>query len=144
MVNDEIERARRGSRIDHGISVPLSPEQHADIKALVWLEGLTRNQARYRVLTPEQREQFKAQGKASKVQRHAENPRAELMKAWAVNARHKPNGLTGKRDEVVEFTITEQDLDWPTHCPVTGVELHYGGQGGNVDRGDGRRRGARP
>jgi len=72
------------------------------------------------------------------------NPHAELMKAWAIAARHKPNPLTGLRDEVVEFTITEQNLDWPTHCPVIGVELHYGGQGGNADRGTGRRRGGRP
>ncbi|NCW69656.1 MAG: hypothetical protein EBV86_14045 [Marivivens sp.] len=26
-----------------------------------------------------------------------------------------------------EFTITQEDLEWPTHCPILGVELKYGG-----------------
>jgi len=39
-----------------------------------------------------------------------------------------------------EFTITEDDLEWPTHCPVLGIELHYPGHyrhdpaGASLDR----------
>lgn len=25
----------------------------------------------------------------------------------------------------VEFTITMEDLEWPTHCPILGIELQY-------------------
>jgi hypothetical protein len=42
-----------------------------------------------------------------------------------------------------EFTITEDDLDWPTHCPVLSwIELHYPGHyrhdpaGASLDRID--------
>lgn len=34
----------------------------------------------------------------------------------------------------VDHTITVEDIDWPTHCPVLGVELQYtGGRGTNHD-----------
>ena len=33
----------------------------------------------------------------------------------------------------LEFTIVEQDLQWPTHCPVLGIELAYTGKGERRD-----------
>ncbi len=32
-----------------------------------------------------------------------------------------------------EFTITEKDLTWPTHCPILGIELAYTGKGERRD-----------
>lgn len=116
------------------MKVFLTAEQRAEVRELMDLAGLTRVQARYAVLTPEQCVHVKEQVRAADRRRYAENPRAELMKYWACGARHKPNPLTGRRDGEIEFTLTEADLDWPSHCPVTGVELHYGGRGGNDDR----------
>ena len=102
------------------------------MQALVDLEGLNYGQARYRVLTPEQREAFLGQLDVADKRRHAANPRAELLKLWRISHRaHKPG---------LPFTITESDLEWPTHCPVTGVKLVYGGRGANGGRGG--RRGA--
>jgi hypothetical protein len=45
------------------------------------------------------------------------NPRLVLVKVAKVRA--KKHGR--------EFSITEADIMWPTHCPVLGVELKYGG-----------------
>jgi hypothetical protein len=124
---EKLATQKKRTRIDHGISVPLSPEQRAEKRRLMAEEGLTVGQARYRVLTPEQHERFQDQIDASKQWRFDDNPRAELLKRWRINERHHNPHL--------EFTITESDLDWPTHCPATGVELHYGGPGGNGGRG---------
>jgi hypothetical protein len=48
--------------------------------------------------------------------------------------------LVKKREQArrcgIEFNITEADLDWPTHCPVTGVELRYDGAGHDADDKD--------
>ena len=33
----------------------------------------------------------------------------------------------------LEFTIVETDLQWPTHCPVLGIELAYAGKGERRD-----------
>ena len=105
----------------------LSVEQRAEMQVLMDLAGLTHDQARYRVLTPDQRVWFQSQIDAGKRRRHTESPRVELLKRWRVNHRH--------HNPELPFTITETDLEWPTHCPVTGLELHYGGAGGNDDRG---------
>lgn len=48
-----------------------------------------------------------------------ENPRAEMIK----KARQRA-ARTG-----VDFSITEQDLNWPENCPVLGVKLIYGAVG---------------
>lgn len=103
----------------------LTNAQREDLRALMSLEGLTREQARYRVLTPEQRAAFTGQVLAASRARREQDPRGEILKRKAASARHSG----------VEFSITAADLDWPTHCPVTGVELYYGGDTG--------RRGAR-
>jgi hypothetical protein len=105
----------------------LSDEQRAEMRVLQDLQGFTRDQARYRVLTAPQRDQWAAQIRASERRRHAANPREEFLKDWKRSHRHSKPDLP--------FTITESDLAWPTHCPVTGIELHYGGCGGNDDRG---------
>ena len=110
----------------------LSVEQRAEMQVLMELAGLTHAQARYHVLTPDQRAWFQSQIDASKRRRHAESPRVELLKKWRGNHRH--------HNPELPFTITETDLEWPTHCPVTGVKLVYGGRGANGGRGG--RRGA--
>jgi hypothetical protein len=73
-----------------------------------------------RVLTPEQRQIVNDQIRTAERLRYMENP----YNAW-------------------EFTITEDDLDWPTHCPVLPwIELHYPGHyrhdpaGASLDRID--------
>ena len=45
------------------------------------------------------------------------NPRLILVKVAKVRAKKRGH----------EFSITEADIMWPTHCPVLGVELKYGG-----------------
>lgn len=52
---------------------------------------------------------------------HADKYRREKPQAaMIVNARSRAK----KRG--VEFTVAVSDVDWPTHCPILGVELHYG------------------
>ena len=111
----------------------LTDQQAADMREFMGL-GFTSNEARYRVLDAAQRQYQAKQVQAAERRRQRENPRAELLKQWRISHRHSKPDLP--------FTITEADLDWPTHCPVTGVELHYGGRGGNDDTGG--RRGHRP
>ena len=45
----------------------------------------------------------------------AKNPHRTLMNRWRSNAHEYGR----------EFTITEDDLTWPTHCPIFGVLLDY-------------------
>src|ERR1035437_8126532 len=102
----------------------LTPDQRreaADYRAL----GFTHSESRRRVMTPEQRQMHYEQIRAAELARRACNPRREML-------------LSKKQDAArrgIEFTITEADLDWPTHCPVLGIVLHCGSNG----HGDGRR-----
>lgn len=41
--------------------------------------------------------------------------------------RHAKFGYPGK------FCLTQDDLDWPSHCPILGIELAYGSQEGATD-----------
>jgi hypothetical protein len=103
--------------------------------------GFTRSQAWRRVLTPEQRQVFYEQIRAAERLRYRENPYREIIK----RARNLRNSACrrGAKYNAWEFTITEHDLDWPTHCPVLPwIELHYPGHyrhdpaGASLDRID--------
>lgn len=107
----------------------LSSIQRANVQALMYFEDMTYNRARYASLREEQQAEFKLQGRAAQRRRRAENPRREILLAKKHNA--------GRRG--IEFKITEADLNWPSHCPVTDVELRYDGVGLYTDR-----RGPRP
>jgi hypothetical protein len=54
-----------------------------------------------------------------RVQDYLKRPVAhqKILVVWA-RSRAKKNGT--------EFKITHDDLTWPTHCPVLGIELIYG------------------
>lgn len=49
--------------------------------------------------------------------------KANPLKFMLYNAKHR-----AKRDGV-PFTLTEFNIEMPTHCPITGVELLYAGTG---------------
>jgi len=120
----------------------LSKDQLLEARSIVDLEGLTWNQARYRVLTPEQREDFAKQCRAVEKRRMIENPRREMLR----KLKHSCKTLKNYRKRAVDFDLTEADLAWPTHCPVFGIELHYPGHlghhrdpaGASFDRIDGK------
>jgi hypothetical protein len=104
--------------------VVLSPEQKrvaAELRGL----GLRYTQARREVLSPEQKQEHDRQIRDAELRRYEKNPYREIiMKArQSANSARKRNAKHGAH----EFTITEDDLDWPTHCPVLGMELHYPG-----------------
>jgi hypothetical protein len=117
----EIKRIRR---------TVLSPEQWAEYDKLR-AQGYTYSQARYQVLTKEQRKDFKKQVRAAERHRYKRNPYEEIIKA----ARNSAN----RRG--VDFEITEDDLEWPEYCPVfPWIKLHYPGHyhhdpaGASLDR----------
>ena len=52
----------------------------------------------------------------------------EYVKAW--ERRHPLRSMfqkakSGAKPRGLEFTITMDDLTWPTHCPILGIELCY-------------------
>jgi hypothetical protein len=107
----------------------LSPVQRANIQALIYFEDMTYNQARYASMREEQQAHFKQQIRDAEFWRRLIDPQREMLLDKKHNAKHRG----------IEFAITEADLDWPPHCPVTGVELRYEGIGLYSDR-----RGPRP
>ena len=118
--------------------VLLTSEQKTEVAELRAM-GLTRSQAWRRVLTPEQRQVFYEQIRTAERLRFIGNPYREIIK----RARRLRNSACrrGAKYNAWEFTITEDDLDWPTHCPVLPwIELHYPGQhrhdpaGASLDR----------
>jgi hypothetical protein len=117
--------------------IVLSPEQKAEYDLLCAL-GMTHSQARLRVLTEEQRQEFYQQIRASERRRYEKNPYRELVK----RARHSANSRRrrGAKHGAYEFNLSEDQLVWPTHCPVFGFELHYPGRykgdpaGASLDR----------
>lgn len=121
--------------------VLLTPAQKAEAAELRTM-GFTRYQAWRRVLTLEQRQVFYEQIRARAARlRHIKNPYREIIK----RARNSRNSACrrGAKYNAWEFTITEDDLDWPTHCPVLPwIELHYPGRyrndpaGASLDRID--------
>jgi hypothetical protein len=120
--------------------VLLTSEQKAETAELRAM-GFTRSQAWRRVLTLEQRQVFYEQIRAAERLRYIENPYREIIK----RARNIRNSACrrGAKYNAWEFTITEDDLDWPTHCPVLPwIELHYPGRyrndpaGASLDRVD--------
>jgi hypothetical protein len=120
--------------------VLLTPEQKAEAAGLRAM-GFTRSQAWLRVLTPEQRQVFYEQTRSAARLRYIENPHREIIKR-ARNARTSAC-RRGAKHNAWEFTITENDLDWPTHCPaLPWIELHYPGHyrhdpaGASLDRID--------
>jgi hypothetical protein len=84
----------------------------ADLRAM----GFTRSQAWRRVLTPEQRQVFYEQIRTAERLRFIGNPYREIIK----RARRLRNSACRRaaKYNAWEFTITEDDLDWPTQCPV--------------------------
>jgi hypothetical protein len=109
----------------------------AELRAM----GFTRSQAWCRVLTPEQRHVFYEQIRAAERLRYVQHPYREIIKR-ARNLR-KSACRRGAKYNAWEFTITEDDLGWPTHCPVLPwIELHYPGHyrhdpaGASLDRID--------
>jgi len=120
--------------------VLLTSEQKAKVAELRTC-GFTRSQAWLRVLTPEQRQVFYDQIRTAARLRYKENPYREIIK----RARRLRNSACRRaaKYNAWEFTITEHDLDWPTHCPVLPwIELHYPGDyrhdpaGASLDRID--------
>ena len=120
--------------------VLLTSKQKANAAELRTM-GFTRSQAWRRVLTPEQRQIFYEQIRTAERLRYIENPHREIIK----RARNLRNSACrrGAKFNAWEFTITEDDLDWPTHCPVLPwIELHYPGHyrhdpaGASLDRID--------
>jgi hypothetical protein len=103
--------------------------------------GFTRSQAWSRVLTPHQRQTFYEQIRTAERLRYKENPYREIIKR-ARNLRNSAR-KRGAKYNAWEFTITEDDLDWPTHCPMLPwIKLHYPGRyrhdpaGASLDRID--------
>ena len=126
------------SRVDRRFQ--LTPEQKAEVAELRTM-GFTRSQASRRVLTREQRQIVNEQIRTAERLRYVENPHREIIK----RARNLRNSACrrGAKYNAWEFTITEDDLDWPTHCPVLPwIELHYPGRyrhdpaGASLDRID--------
>ena len=120
--------------------VLLTPAQKAEAAELRTV-GFSRSRAWLRVLTPKQRQVFYDQIRAAERLRYIENPYPEIIK----RARNIRNSACrrGAKYNAWEFTITEDDLDWPTHCPVLPwIELHYPGRyrndpaGASLDRID--------
>jgi len=118
--------------------VLLTSEQKTEVAELRAM-GLTRSQAWRRVLTPEQHQVFYEQIRTAERLRYIKNPYREIIK----RARRLRNSACrrGAKYNAWEFTITEDDLDWPTHCPVLPwIELHYPGHyrhdpaGASLDR----------
>jgi hypothetical protein len=68
---------------------------------------------------------------------------APMRKAWSQANRHKHRGYylkweqkdprramlqrsrSSARQRGIEWNLTVEDLNWPTHCPVLGIELSY-------------------
>jgi hypothetical protein len=58
------------------------------------------------------------------------------QKAW--RERDPKNAIivksrSGAKQRGLEFAITVDDVEWPTHCPVLGIELKYVGKGERRD-----------
>lgn len=102
----------------------LSPEQKSEMAELRDL-GFTNSQARWRVLTSEQRQTQARQIRNAEQFRYLDNPQREII----TQARNAANSACtrGVRHGAHEFTITKHDLIWPTYCPVLGLEIHYPG-----------------
>jgi len=123
-----------------GYRVLLTSKQKAQAAKLRAM-GFTRSQASRRVLTREQRQIVNEQIRTAERLRYVENPHREIIK----RARNLRNSACrrGAKYNAWEFTITEDDLDWPTHCPVLPwIELNYPGRyrhdpaGASLDRID--------
>src|ERR1700758_4330490 len=108
----------------------LTSEQKTEVAELRAM-GFTRSQAWRR-------------GRTAERLRYIKNPYREIIK----RARRLRNSACrrGAKYNAWEFTITEDDLDWPTHCPVLPwIELHYPGRyrndpaGASLDRIDHQR-----
>src|ERR1700730_16261849 len=81
--------------------------------------GFSRGQVRHLVNTKEQNELKRlVNSKANGKWRRGVNPRRAMLRRKKASAK-----LNGR-----DFTIKESDLEWPTHCPIFGVELHYPGR----------------
>jgi hypothetical protein len=120
--------------------VLLTIEQKAEA-AKLRAKGFTRSQAWLRVLTLQQRQVFYEQIRIAERLRYIENPYREIVKRIR-NARNSACRRRAKHN-AWDFTITEDDLDWPTHCPaLPWIELHYPGRyqhdpaGASLDRID--------
>jgi hypothetical protein len=113
------------SHVIHRKSI-LSPEQKRNIQDWQNLLGLSPMQARYRELTPDQRREFNRQVRIAEQRRYLEDPYAEIIKAARNSARSAMQRDVSHGAH--EFTITVNDLEWPTHCPVfPWIDLHYPG-----------------
>ena len=121
----------------------LSAKQRRDAADLRSL-GLTPGEARYQVLTPEQKREHLRQVRDSERRRYEKNPRREIIK----QARHSAASARrrGAKRGAHEFTITEDQVPWPRHCPVLPwIKLHYPGHyrhdpaGASLDRIDGKK-----
>jgi hypothetical protein len=104
--------------------VVLSPEQKREIAKFQGL-GFTYSEARWQVLTQEQKQDLLRQIRDAELRRYEKNPYREIIMKARQSAMYRRR-RDGELPEN-EFTITEDDLDWPTHCPALGIELHYRG-----------------
>ena len=118
--------------------VLLTSEQKTEVAELRAM-GLTRSQAWRRVLTPEQHQVFYEQIRTAERLRYIKNPYREIIKR--ARRLRRSARRRGAKYNAWEFTITEDDLDWPTYCPVLPwIELHYPGRyrhdpaGASLDR----------
>lgn len=81
--------------------------------------------AEYEALLARERDQ-RARFRAA----HPEMVRAERKNRERISPQYRKSRLVARarqrgRKAGLEATITAADLDWPTHCPVLGIELEY-------------------
>jgi len=76
--------------------------------------------APYEELLRKEREQ-----RAEFRRRHPEKIRTSERKSMPFRTWLCANARFRGRKRGIEATITAADLDWPTHCPVLGIELDY-------------------
>jgi hypothetical protein len=105
--------------------IVLSAEQKLKLAELM-AGGFTRSQARWEVMTPEQKRGWQQQTRDAEKKRYRDDPYHEIV-AQARNSA-KSAWRRGAKHGAHRFTITEEDLDWPPYCPVfPWIKLHYPG-----------------
>lgn len=106
----------------------LSPEQRRSVRE-IRDRGFMYTEARYDVLTPEQKRQFVQQKDRARQRRWAKDPVGEMLKNKKKSVESAKR--RGKKYGAHEFTITREDLPEtpPICCPVFNwIKLEYPGR----------------
>lgn len=115
------EEEKRARKRAYNAAYYAANREKARASAARWLE---KNRGRKR----ENDARYFATNRDAKLAKHAkwsaENKKELLVKN--AGRRAQKSGL--------EFSITVDDLKWPTHCPVLGIELNYDGGRGAAGR----------